>query len=289
MSRQKKPGLFFMVKRVSIQGIAGSFHHAAAKKYFGNEVEIISCRNFRAVVKIASDKQQSDGGIMAIENSIAGSILPNYNLIQQSNLFIAGEIYLQIDQNLLVVPGVSLKDVREVHSHPMALLQCEDYLDKYPEWKLVETEDTAMSARSLQEAGSQNTAAIAGKMAAKIYQLDILEADIQSNKDNYTRFLFVCPRQDKIIEDANKASINFHTDHSVGSLAKVLAVIAEANVNLSKLQSVPIPQTQWQYSFHADLEFDDLQQFEKMIAKVKAKTESLTILGLYRSGPTIQR
>jgi prephenate dehydratase len=282
-----KAGIFFdMAKKVSIQGYEGSFHQIAAMEYLGNDVQVVPCDTFREVVKIASDPKQSDGGFMAIENSIAGSILPNYTLLQKSKLKIAGEIYLQIHQNLMVNPGVAMEDIREVHSHPMALLQCMDYLEKHPSWKLVETEDTALSAKHIHQHRSKHTAVIASKLAAELFNLKLIAPKIQSNKNNYTRFLFIQPANIKN-DEANKASINFHTDHSRGSLARVLTKIAEGNINLSKLQSVPIPEQEWKYSFHADMEFDTIDQYEKVMEKIKPITESLTVLGVYKKGKTI--
>src|SRR4051812_36766298 len=165
------------VQKVSIQGYEGSFHQVAAQQFFGRHIEVIPCATFRDVVKIAGNKKESDGGVMAIENSIAGSILPNYNLLQKSNLKIVGEIYLQIRQNLLVNPGVTLDDIREVHSHPMAIQQCFGFLDKY-NWKLVETEDTALSAKYIHQHRSKHTAAIASKLAADLYGLDMIAPNI---------------------------------------------------------------------------------------------------------------
>lgn len=272
------------VQKVSIQGYEGSFHQEAARVFFGKQVEVICCATFRDVIRIASSKKESDGGVMAIENSIAGSILPNYNLLQKSNLTIIGEVYLQIRQNLMVNPGVQLEDIREVHSHPMAIQQCFGFLDKY-NWKLVETEDTALSAQHIQQHRSKHIAAIASKLAAEIYGLDLIAPNIHTLKNNYTRFLIL--QRDDIpaeIEGADKASINFHTDHSKGSLAKVLTKIAEAGINLSKLQSFPIPGSDWRYSFHADLEFDSADQFYNMIAAVEKLTEALKIYGVYKKG-----
>src|SRR6201985_50775 len=160
--------------RVSIQGYEGSFHQVAARQFFGEDVEVITCATFRDVVRIASNGKESDGGVMAIENSIAGSILPNYNLLQKSDLRVVGEIYLQIGQHLLVNPGVKLEDIREVHSHHMALLQCIDYLEKHPGWKLVETEDTALSAKHLHQHRSKHVAAIASTLAADLLGLTVL-------------------------------------------------------------------------------------------------------------------
>jgi prephenate dehydratase len=203
-------------KKVSIQGFEGCFHQEAARQFYGKEVEVICCATFREVIKIAGNKKESDGGVMAIENSIAGSILANYNLLQKSNLKIIGEIYLQIKQNLLVNPGVKLEDIKEVHSHPMAIQQCFGFLDKY-NWKLVETEDTALSARHIHKHRSKHIAAIASKLAADIYGLHMIAPNIHTLKSNYTRFLILQRAEAvKEIQGANKASINFNTDHSKG-------------------------------------------------------------------------
>jgi len=270
--------------RVSIQGYEGSFHQVAAQLFFGKNAAVIPCDTFRDVVRVAENKKESDGGVMAIENSIAGSILANYNLLQKSTLKIIGEIYLQIRQNLLVNPGVKMEDIREVHSHTMALQQCYSFLDKH-KWKLVETDDTALSAKHIHQHKSRHIAAIASKLAAELYDLDVLAPNIHTLKNNYTRFL-VLQRADSVshIEDANKASINFHTDHSRGSLAKVLTKIAEGGINLSKLQSFPIPGSDFKYSFHADMEFDSQEQFEKTIRDIKPLTAMLDIFGVYKKG-----
>jgi prephenate dehydratase len=273
-----------MNKKISIQGYEGSFHQVAARQFFGKNVEVIPCATFRDVVKIASAKKESDGGMMAIENSIAGSILPNYNLLQKSSLSVTGEVYLQIKQNLLVNRGVTLDDIREVHSHTMALQQCYDFLDKY-KWKLVETDDTALSAKHIHQHKSKHIAAIASKLAAELFDLDVIAPSIQTMKNNYTRFL-VLEREDTIhpIPDADKASVNFHTDHSRGSLAKVLTRIAEGGINLSKLQSFPIPGSDFKYSFHADMEFDSVDRFESIMKEIKPLTEELRIYGIYKNG-----
>jgi len=273
-----------MNTRVSIQGYEGSFHQVAAQQFFGKDTAVIPCSTFKDVIKIASNKKESDGGVMAIENSIAGSILANYNLLQKSNLKIIGEIYLHIKQNLLVNPGVKLEDIREVHSHTMALQQCYDFLDKY-KWKLVETEDTALSAKHVHQHKSKHIAAIASKLAAELFQLEVLAPGIQTMKNNYTRFLML-QRQDiaQTVADANKASVNFQTDHSRGSLAKVLTKIAEGEINLSKLQSFPIPGSDFKYSFHADMEFDTIGQFENVVDQIRPLTEELKIYGVYRRG-----
>jgi prephenate dehydratase len=278
-----------MSKRISIQGYEGSFHQLAARSFFGEDVRIIPCATFGEVVKIAGDESLSEGGIMAIENSIAGSILANYALLQKSNLRIRGEVYLQIDQNLLANPGVTLEDIREVHSHPMALQQCLPFLDRY-KWKLVETEDTALSARYIHQHKTKHIAAIAGKLAAELFDLNILAPKIQSEKDNYTRFL-VLERTEKgeegLEDGVNKASVHFHTTHSTGSLARVLTKIAAGGVNLSKLQSVPIPASIWKYSFHADMEFETPGQFFEVMESIAPLTEQVRIFGIYKKGKTI--
>jgi prephenate dehydratase len=273
-----------MNTRVSIQGYEGSFHQVAAQHFFGKDTVVIHCATFKDVIKFASNKKESDGGVMAIENSIAGSILANYNLLQKSNLKIIGEIYLLIKQNLLVNPGVKLEDIREVHSHTMALQQCYDFLDKH-KWKLVETEDTALSAKHVHQHKSKHIAAIASKLAAELFQLEVLAPGIQTMKNNYTRFLML-QRQDiaQTVNDANKASVNFQTDHSRGSLAKVLTKIADGGINLSKLQSFPIPGSDFKYSFHADMEFDTIDQFQIVVDQIKPLTEELKIYGVYRRG-----
>ena len=241
------------IQRVAIQGYEGSFHQEAVRIFYGEKANILACARFQDVVKSAADPGLCDAAVMAIENSIAGSILPNYSLLRNSELVIAGEIYLQIRQNLVVNPGISLKDIKEVHSHPMAILQCMDYLNQY-DWKLIETEDTALSAKHIHQRKSKHIAGIASSLAASLFQLVMIAPDIHTMKNNYTRFLVLQRKENvELVKDANKASVTFHTDHSRGSLAKVLTLIADAGINLSKLQSYPIPGSDLKYSFHADM------------------------------------
>lgn len=271
--------------KVAIQGYEGSFHQEAARRFFGKDVDILPCDTFRQVIKIASDKKKSDGGVMAIENSIAGSILPNYNLLKKSILTIIGEKYLHIRQHLLVNPGVQLQDIKEVHSHPMALLQCIDFLEQHNTWKLVETEDTALSAKYINRYKSKHTAAIAGKLASELYDLDIIAPDIHTLKNNYTRFLMLQRKEDAVaVEDADKASVYFETDHSKGSLAKVLTLIADKGVNLSKLQSMPIPGSDFLYGFYADMEINDIEHFNQVIEAIKKITAHLQVFGTFKKG-----
>ncbi|MEP6845891.1 MAG: prephenate dehydratase [Panacibacter sp.] len=274
--------------RISIQGFEGSFHQVAARNYFGNDVEVICCPTFPEVLKIASDNSLSNGGVMAIENSIAGSILGNYNLLRKSGLQIVGEIYLEIHQNLLVNPGVTLEDIREVHSHPMAIQQCLKFLDKY-NWKLVESEDTALSAKHVHQHKSKHIAAIASTLAAELYGLDIIAPDIHTVRHNYTRFLILQTEAEApAVTNANKATVTFFTDNSRGSLARVLTKIADGGIDLSKLQSFPIPETDWHYMFGVDMEFTTLEQFHSVIEAIRPLTGDVTIYGIYKKGTTVR-
>ena len=271
---------------IAIQGEAGSFHDEAASLLFQEAYEPICCATFRDVAS-AAVSLQADAALMAIENSLAGSILPNYELLLKHDLRIVGELYLQIRQQLLANPGVSVNDIREVHSHPMALQQCTPFLDAQG-WKLVEAEDTAGSARFIARHHSKHQAAIASARAAKLYGLQILAPDIHALQHNITRFLLVVPSalapRDVV---GNKQSIYFRTRHEKGSLANVLLAIAQAGFNLSKLQSFPIPDTDWQYGFYADLESPDPEAWEAVQEKLTTLTDRFQILGVYTRGQRI--
>ncbi len=269
---------------VAIQGYEGSFHQEAARRFFGKDVEVIPCDTFRELVKIAANKNVSMGGAMAIENSIAGSILPNYNLLQKGNLVIIGEVYLHIRQHLMAYPGVQISDIKEVHSHPMALLQCLNFLEDH-HWKLVETEDTALSAKYVHQHKSKHTAAIASKLASELYHLEIIGEDIHTLKNNFTRFLMLQPKGvAQEVEGADKASIYFETDHSKGSLAKVLSKIAQKNINLSKLQSMPIPGSDFKYGFYADMEIENSKQLQGLLKSITPLTINVKLFGAYKAG-----
>jgi prephenate dehydratase len=277
-----------MNKRVSIQGHEGSFHHQAASYYFQESIQTVPCASFGELVKKAEDPGSADYGLMAIENSIAGSIMNNYTLMQKSKLQITGEIYLTIRQHLMANPGITFADIREVQSHPIALLQCTDFLEQYPQWKLVESQDTAYSARSIHQHKARHSAAIAGELAAKLFGLNILAYDVQSVKKNYTRFLVLSRMNDEIQLDVNKASVYFHVEHHKGSLAAILIRLATSGINLSKLQSVPIPGTEWEYGFHADLEFNHLDQYREVMEALPHMTRALRVFGVYKKGQTVQ-
>ena len=233
-----------MKKKVAIQGIAGSYHDIAARNYFeGEEIEIIGCNTFRDVISTIK-KDPSILGMMAIENTIAGSLLQNHELIRESGLQVIGEYKLRISHSLVALPGTNIHDVKEVNSHPIALMQCTDFLDTLPNAKVVEKEDTAMSARWISENQLKGHAAICGKLAAQIYNMEVLAEGIETNKRNFTRFLAIADRwtADEMLkgEDKNKASVVFALPHTAGSLSKVLSVLSFYDMNLSKIQSLPI-------------------------------------------------
>jgi prephenate dehydratase len=273
-----------LLKGVAIQGYAGSFHQEASRVFLGKDVNVIPCATFRELIQVAENPKLSAGAVMAIENSIVGSILPNYNLLQKSKLRVVGEVYLQIRQHLIVNQDVNLEDIKEVHSHHMALLQCTDFLDKH-NWKLVETEDTALSAKHIHQHRSKHAAAIASRIAAELYGLKIIKPDIHTLKNNYTRFLVLRRENEaEAVPGADKSSLYFETDHSKGSLARVLTRVAGEGINLSKLQSFPIPGSHWKYFFHADLEFDSPEQFDRVLKGLREITQELKVYGIYKRG-----
>jgi len=275
-------------RRIVIQGVEGCFHHLAANAYYGEDVEIIPAENFAKLVQLIQDESICDGGIMAIENSIAGSILQNYGLLQDSGLIIEGEIFLRIKQNLMALPGQKIEDLKEVHSHPMAINQCRSFFRNYPQIKMVETEDTALSAKNIRDNELMGVGAIAGDYPAELYQLEIIAEQIESIKDNQTRF-FLLKRQKEVVPNGgyNKASLYFSTSHEPGSLSYILDCFAKESINLSKIQSLPIPGVNWQYFFHVDLEFEGPRQFKNALGKIADYTKGMQILGTYNKGIVI--
>lgn len=266
--------------KVAIQGYEGSFHHIVARRCLGEDMEIVPCATFREVARQV-ECGSSDYGVMAVENSIAGSILPNLGILHNSRVQVVGEHYLHIRQNLMALPGVSLDEIEEVHSHPMALLQCVDFLDSRP-WKLVETEDTALSARHIAERGMRSAAAIAGDLAAELFGLHILAPDIHSIKNNCTRFLLLRPEHQPVDERADKASLCFKTDHRQGSLLRVLREMEDTSINMTKLQSSPVPSEPWHYMFHVDMEFGCIEDYNRVIGRMRETTEELHVYGVYK-------
>lgn len=284
MKSRCKSGFFFaMSLKIAIQGIKGSNHHQVANDYFGNEIDLVECLSFDAMIDHLCNGT-ADKGVMAIENSIAGSIIPNYNLVYHNNIHIIGEHYLSIHHNLMVLPGTTIENIEEVHSHPMALLQCKEFFRKYPQIKLVESVDTAETANRIRKQGLTNIAAIAPKKAAELYDLEIIEPEIQTIKNNATRFI-VLKKQNKVLpkEEINKASLRFITDHKRGSLATVLNVMSDCNMNLTKIQSLPVIETPWKYAFFVDVTFETYDQFAKAKALLEIMSEDFRVLGEYKN------
>jgi prephenate dehydratase len=271
-----------MEKGYAIQGFEGCFHQMAVNGFYGQGSKVIYCRTFRELVRTAEDPDVSLGGLMAIENTIAGSILPNYNLLSNSSLFITGETYLKIEQQLLVNRGVSLDEIEEVQSHPMALQQCSAFLEKH-NWRMVESADTGLSAKEIAVSKTRRVAAVASALAAGLFDLHIAAHNIHTLQHNYTRFLSLSINED-YPDDANKASVYFETDHKTGSLANVLNVISETGINLSKLQSIPIPGSNWKYGFYADMDFNSRWQLERAVVLLKNSTNILRMQGIYKKG-----
>ncbi|MCF8274001.1 MAG: prephenate dehydratase [Flavobacteriaceae bacterium] len=272
-----------MIKTVAIQGVKGSFHHIVSQEFFKKPVNVIECLTFDEVVESLISKE-SDAVIMALENSIAGSIIPNYALINKYDLHVVGEHYLDIQHNLMALPNQTIDDIKEVYSHPMALLQCMEFFKAYPHIKLVEDKDTAEVAERIHKHQLKNIGAIASVMAANIFELDILAHSIQTIKHNETRFAIVKRENSEIPEDQiNKASLKFETDHKRGSLATILNVMSDCKLNLTKIQSLPIIETPWKYSFFVDVTFENYQDFAKAKSILNIMAQGLKILGEYKN------
>lgn len=269
--------------RIAIQGIKGSFHHQVAQEYFGHDVAVDECLSFEELVdSLLSGK--SDQAVMAIENSIAGPIIPNYALIDKNNLHIIGEHYLDIHQNLMALKGQEIADILEVHSHPMALLQCMEFLKKQPNIKIVEDKDTAETARRIEEKQLKGIAAIASKTAAEMYDLEILAPEIQTINNNMTRFVIINTVDHFVAEEEiNRASIKFELDHKRGSLAAILNVMSDCKLNLTKIQSLPKIETPWKYSFFVDVTFDKYEDYAKAKSLLEIMAEYFKVLGEYKN------
>lgn len=277
-----------MVKRIVIQGGYGAFHEIAALQYFENEeIEILPRDTFKDLMA-ALRKDRADFGIMAIENSLAGSILPNYTLLKDAPMKIIGEVYMRIRQNLVALPGQTIADIKEVYSHPMAILQCQVFFDQYPEIRLIESMDTALSAKDIRDKDQRGIGAIASGLAAEKYNLEILASGIETNKKNYTRFLILGNGNDHApVREVDKSSIHFALSHKIGSLSKILSILSYYDINLSKIQSMPIIGKDWEYQFYIDVEFSDYDLYTQSIAAIRPFTSDLGILGEYKRGKSI--
>jgi len=272
------------MKRIAIQGIAGSFHEDAARKYFDNEeIEVVECRSFQNVCELI-DTDKVDIAVMAIENSIAGSLLQNYSLIRNYHLRIIGEIYLHIQMNLMVLPDVKRKDIKEIYSHPVSFLQCNEYLEKYfPNVERKELGDNAKVAKIISDEKINYAAAISNLRSAELYGLQVIDKGIETIKKNYTRF-WILSKHGNPTAGTNKASICFEVGHFYGALARVLNIFAEHKINLNKIQSIPILGKPNEYTIHIDIEWEDSEKYDKAIHQVLKSASSLSILGEYVRG-----
>ena len=278
------------MKKVAIQGGLGAYHGIAAENFFaGEDVQIIPCITFRDIFREIK-KDPNVVGIMAIENTIAGSLLPNYELLKEFKLPVAGEYKLRISHCLAALPGQTIHDIKEVQSHPIALMQCGDFLDTIPGVKVVEHEDTALAARDIAKNDMNGVAAICSARAAEIYGLNVLASGIETNKRNFTRFLIFGNQW--VVEDIqkneaiNKASIVFTLPHSEGSLSKVLSVFSFYDINLTKIQSLPIIGREWEYQFYVDFKFSDHERYKQSLVAIKPLINELKTLGEYPEGIT---
>lgn len=278
------------MKRIAIQGVPGSFHDVAAHQYFeGEEIEIICCNTFEDLFEsIRQDSQVI--GVCAIENTIAGSLLHNYELLKQHQVQIIGEQKLRISHSICCLPEEDWEDLTEVNSHPIALMQCREFLSKHPSMKIVETEDTAQSALNIKQQQLKGHAAICAKAAAEMYGMKVLQEAIETNKHNFTRFLIVADpwqvdelnRQNN--HTINKASIVFTLQHEEGSLSQVLSILSFYRINLTKIQSLPIIGREWEYQFYVDVVFDNVLRYKQSITAITPLTKELKILGEYEEG-----
>ena len=273
-----------MNKIIAIQGAEGSNHHKVARDFYGTSIELKECMSFDILVDSLLDKSATYG-VMAIENTIAGSIIPNYALIDNNNLHVIGEEYLNIHHHLMALKGQKIEDIKEVWSHPMALLQCKAFFKKHPHIKLVEDVDTAEVAKRISKENLIGIAAIAPKIAADIFNLDVIEDEIQTIKDNSTRFVIVqTHKPNNEIDEVNKASLKFQLDHQRGSLAAILNVLSDCKMSLTKIQSLPVIETPWKYSFFVDITFEVYKDYEKAIKIIEIMAEEFKILGTYKNG-----
>lgn len=278
------------MKKVAIQGLEGSYHDIATREFFKDEeIELICCNTFNEVFSaIASDSKTI--ALVAIENTIAGSLLHNYELLRDSGTVIVGEQKLRIAHCVCCLPDEDWQDLKEVHSHPVALAQCETFLQQHPELKAVQAEDTALSAKEIMEKQLHGHAAICSTRAAKMYGMRILQENVETNKHNFTRFLVVADRwradelkAEGIGQQVNKANIVFSLPHQEGSLSQILSIFTFYRINLTKIQSLPIIGREWEYMFYVDVTFDDYTRFRQSIDAVRPLTKELSILGEYKA------
>ncbi|ADY51227.1 Prephenate dehydratase [Pseudopedobacter saltans DSM 12145] len=272
-------------KRVAIQGIKASFHEEAAFKFFGTDIETVECNSFKETFQKVK-AGEADYIVMAIENSIAGSLLPNYSLLKEFNYPVIGEVYLHIQLHLMGLPGVKFEDIANVTSHPIAIRQCGEFLDDYPQLKVTESSDTAACAKRIKDEQLKDTAAIANSLAAEMYGLEILEKRIETNKKNYTRFLILAGHEEEI-KNPNKASVSFQVKDEMGILSKILNVLVEHEINMSKIQSMPVIGKRNEFTFYIDMEWKINGNYDSAIRKLLRLTNNFNIMGEYRKNDKV--
>ncbi|WP_316810734.1 prephenate dehydratase [Pedobacter heparinus] len=272
--------------RVAIQGIKASFHEEAAFKFFGKDIQTVECNSFKQTCE-SLEKKEADYVIMAIENSIAGSLLPNYTLIREYNFAVVGEVYLPIQLHLMALPGVKFEDVKYATSHPIAIRQCVDFFYDYPHIQVIEGNDTAACAKRIKDEQLTDTVAIANTLAAELYGLNIIERRIESNKKNFTRFLILKLDRSEEVKDINKASICFQLGNHIGALSKVLNIFAEQQVNLTKIQSMPVLGKRNDYYFYVDMEWNNMENYDKAVRQALKYTVNFNIMGEYQKNDKV--
>ena len=273
-----------MEKKIAIQGVKGCFHEQAARLFYQEHGSIVpqtvECLTFDDLYK-SIDNGQADAAVMAIENTVSGGLLPNFELLRKYDRKIKGEVFLRIQQNLMALPGQTIEDIKEVRTHYMAINQTREFFKDYPWIRLVESEDTAKSAADVAQNGLMGVGAVASTLAAELYGLEILAESIETYKQNFTRFLVFDDSLEVDLSKTNKASMCFTLPHAPGSLAHVLTIMSFYGMNLTRIQSLPIPGQEWQYFFYVDIKYDDRVRFEQAIAAVRPLMEDLNILGEY--------
>jgi len=272
--------------RVAIQGIKASFHEEAAFKFFGGDIQTVECNSFKETCD-KLEQNEADFVVMAIENSIAGSLLPNYTLIRDFGFSVVGEVYLAIQLHLMALPGVKFEDIKTVTSHPIAIRQCIDFFYDYPHIRVVESNDTAACAKRIRDEQLTDTMAIANSLAAELYGLEVLVRRVESNKKNYTRFLILKKEKTDEGKEIDKASICFQVGHKPGSLATVLNIFAEQGVSLTKIQSLPVLGKRNEYYFYVDLEWPSTEKYDKAIRQALKYTSNFNILGEYKKNDIV--
>ena len=272
------------MKKIAIQGVKGCFHEQAARLFYQGhgimDPEVVECLTFDGLYK-GLDEGRADAAIMAIENTVSGGLLPNFELLRKYDRKIKGEVFLRIQQNLMALPGQKIEDIKEVRTHYMAINQTREFFKDYPWIRLVESEDTAKSAADVAQNGLMGVGAVASTLAADLYGLEILAESIETYKQNFTRFLVFDDSLEVDLSKTNKASMCFTLPHAPGSLAHVLTIMSFYGMNLTRIQSLPIPGQEWQYFFYVDIKYEDRIRFEQAVAAVRPLMEDLNILGEY--------